>query len=333
MITIEDLRKKHETEKEKSDYISKIAGYKITLLTSAIAIIATLSTVTILFIDKVFKSNNTLLVKSPIGLTDILKFEISDNLKFSIVAVIFFIVAIFVGINLFSNNKLVKILAKQHADLVTVMQIFEALKNNVEQNNSELSKFLNQSETISRNLKAAPVSSLISWSDSGTIEILSKKVWSVSYSLKWLSEDRIKMILEELFRHKTHEYHYMLLQDYNNPKGFADKTFNKIKNQINSFEYKKNCRVNERFVIKKAKEHILFPLPNDISIYQEFIENEKYNSIVVINTHEFCDNNNESVDSVDLDSKYDLRFKDNIQVNRLIMWFKTVWNDSNNFDE
>lgn len=332
MISIDELRKKHQTEKEKHEYSSKLLKIRHGWITTVFGFAALTVTIAILFLDRLLKLNKDIWVNIPESLNNNLKIEIPLDLRLEIAGAILLIALVFIALNWFSNNNLVKILAKQHADLVTVMEIFEAVKENVDKNNSELSKFITQSKTISKNLKSAPVSSLISWGDSGNIEILSKKVWSVSYSLFWLNKYRVNEILNELHHNKDHEYRYIIIPDDNLPKGEKDITVVKINNWIIDFDRINKTNLKDRFIIKKAKDKLFFPLPNDISIYQSFINDDETSSIVVINTHEFCDNRHtHEIKKEDLDKNFDLRFKEPIQVNRLVKWYDNFWKESKNF--
>ncbi|NVN96676.1 hypothetical protein HXX01_00240 [Candidatus Nomurabacteria bacterium] len=209
---------------------------------------------------------------------------------------------------------------EQHADLVVVMRIFETLSNKLDDNNLKLSKFLSQTETISQNLQNAPVSSLISWHNSELIEIQSKKVWAFSYTLKWLDEKRVLDILKELSDKKDHEYHFILA---NTDVVARNEKVKSISDKISDFDRINNTNIAARFIVKPVtKGDFLFSIPNDIAIYQDFLEGDKTTSIVVINTEEFCNNNGVIHDK---ERNFDIRFSELRQVNRIIEWYKKYW--------
>ncbi len=181
------------------------------------------------------------------------------------------------------------------------------------------------------NIKNAAFTNIISWRNAGQIEIDAEKVWAISYSLKWLSEVRINQILKELDKYPEHKYRFILVK-YDKIK--RDAIYTKINKKILYFDRINKTNLKTRFIIKKIKsENILLPISNDIAIYQSFVSGDEMQNIVVINTREFNDNeNNHEIKEEDLDNKFDIRFQEPIQVSRLITWYDSFWNNPNNFE-
>lgn len=262
----------------------------------------------------------------------------------AVISGIIFFVVYFI-IEKISNHQVVKNVYKQQTNLTKVYKSLDSTISNLYTNNESLEeKIISLNTTItsldekitkvvsiSENIKKAPLSNLISWGDAGNIETLAKKVWAVSYSLRWLDDKRTGQILKELKMYQEHEYHFILVKE--DPVE-RDAIYTKINNKIIDFDRINETSIKDRFIIKKInQDNLLIPIANDIAIYQSFIDDDATQDIVVINTHEFCDNNsNHEIKDEDLDNNFDFRFKKDIQVSRLKIWYENFWNNANMFE-
>jgi len=223
---------------------------------------------------------------------------------------------------------------KQHIDIGVVLQMFNALEKDFEEKEHKMDDYLKEIEETSKNLAKAPVTNLISWDTSEEYEKKAKEVWSFSYSLNWLDDKRIEDKCFELLKNHHHRYRYLLAEENETSR---NTTINRINCKIIKFDSEHNSEVLKRFNVMSLKtRRVLFPVPNDVSIYQgalsDAIDRDNklaYNNIVVIATEEIKDTDNRSFrhnrDRIDVE-KYDIMFKDEIQVQRVIEWYEDMWN-------
>ena len=309
MSKIKQLRETYEKERVYSDYkhdlTSRNKNWHKDILTVAILLI----TVFVLFIDKLWKPKDGII------------FDDMFWFKFIIAISVLGIACLLIWFNKRADKQIIKELITQYTRdytrLTEVLKIFEALENDIR-------GFSKQAENISTNLQQAPISNLITWDDYKSKEKDAEKVWAFSYSLNWLLKDKcqaVKDILCELkdSRYNTHEYRYILVES-NVVKRNAIKK--QITTMITDFDNQYNTRIKERFQIKAiSKGKLLFPVPNDIVICQNYEEGGKTKSIVVINTFEMTNENNDINSAL----AYDIQFKDEIQISRVVEWYKEIW--------
>jgi hypothetical protein len=178
---------------------------------------------------------------------------------------------------------------------------------------------------LTENIHRAPVSHLITWRNSADIEYRSRIVWSISYTLQWLNDNRIKCIIEELVDKRDNEYKFIYIGD-NESDGLIikDRVDSIISSTIISlYKNKKDIlKIRERFRIEIAKNRKI-PIPNDVCIYREFQEGfNNCKEIVVINMKEF-----EETENCDIDNNYDLKFENEKSRYRVKSWFIQTWNE------
>lgn len=296
MATIKEIRKKYEDEKYKSDYKHDLGNRNRNWRKDIITVAILLITVFVLFIDKLWKPQGNIL------------FDDMFYFKLIIAFSVLIIACLVIWLDKQANNRIIEYIGKHYVGLTEVLEIFEALEN------------------ISDHLKQAPVSNLILFDTSRKMEVDAIKVWSFSYSLKWLTEKnykRVDAILEELntLEYKLHEYHYILF-DPDNSRG---QIIRDIRRKINDFDTLHKSDIAKRFVLKRIiKSTLFFPIPNDIVIYQtyayETIGTNKGKNAIVINTEK---------EDKSFYSGYDILFDDEKQVDRVIQWYDNLWNSIN----
>jgi len=303
MSSIGKIREQYEENRTESDFANDLVSRKKNWHKDIFTVATLLITVFVLFIDKLWKPHDGFL------LDDMFYFKL-------IIAVSVLVIAgLVILLNKRTDNKTIKELAKHNIPVIEVLKVFEELEKMLENNVPRI-------ETASKNLRTAPVSNLITWEDSHNIEVEAKKVWAFSYSLKWLTQNehrRVHEILEELKNDNEHEYHFILAKSDSVETETIQTT---IQTFITDFDRNNNTQTKDRFIIKIiSKPKLLFPIPNDIVICQNFIEGGEEKNIVVITSTELTD----KTGNIEFDKTFDIAFREPIQITRVVKWYEDIW--------
>lgn len=226
------------------------------------------------------------------------------------------------------TNKIIEYQAKNFGHLKTVLETFSSLEESYKSKTENLDKQLGIAKETAKNIANSPLSNLISWQQSGEMEIESDRVFAISIDLEWINnEKKLNEIFNDLKEKKGDKYFYILtsnsekaLKNYNDVIGF-------LTEQANLFP---NDKLDERFQVVKLIDYkvggckvyedgnFTLPIPNDIVIYKK--ERKK---VVVISTATVTRDR----DNSDEINKYDVKFTDDHQVARVELWFKRIWKE------
>jgi len=246
-----------------------------------------------------------------------------------IVMIIFVIVVAFISILIISltGRSIINKLSSRHLNIITVLESFNTIENS-------FANYVPEIKKISTNLKRAPVSDIITWEESREMEVDALYVWSFSYSLWWLTENefkRVNDILDELRENNDHEYHYILYD----PENKQEQTIRDIRRKIDMYDRVYNCKIADRFILKRITESEYFPLPNDIVICQTYgfetkeekKGEKKAKDAVVVNTKrepKFYEDKR-GFNENEKNQGYDFVFRHKEQVERVIDWYADLW--------
>ena len=252
MSKLDKLYSKYSTQKEKDDYKSSMVRLRTGSFIAGVSLIVVLVTVLLLFMDKVSKVENGEIIISKI--------------PFIMLGVAGIFLVLFLSLSFYTDKKIIKRLSTQHTDFLKIIDVFKNIENGL--------------SPISKNLREAPISNLITWGNSKDIEIESKEVWAYSYSLEWLTKEknkRIKEILVELLVYPTHRYLFITPIKTTNP----NLNSNPIKKAISEFKTmlvtNKSLSDEEREVILKyLHENLINKFKKkDISEIKTMLETDK----------------------------------------------------------
>ncbi|MDB5227813.1 MAG: hypothetical protein JWN78_2006 [Bacteroidota bacterium] len=247
-------------------------------------------------------------------------------------AFVFFI--IFATVLYFQITRITDQLAKNYADFKTVLETFIYLEDTYNLKIINLGKQISIAEATAKNIANAPLSNLISWNQSGKLELEASRVFAISIDLSWVNnQDKLEEIFMDLRANPDDKYFYIVTSN--------SETALKNINDINTFLAKEiqnnpEIKYKERFKIIKLIDlekdgckifpdgNFTLPIPNDIVIYKK-ITAGRVEKTAVISTQTITKTNQRSAD--ELDNNYDVKFTDHNAVSRIELWFKRTWEE------
>lgn len=310
---LQEIISKSEVQSHKFNLANLKYGWVVAILALAVSI----ATISILLIDKglVLDEQKTINISAT---------------TIWIVSITVIVAFLFAVLNIIADKSFLKKISEQTFFKKDIVEFFLEIVRDINIKNRNLDHMLQEITKTTDNFEKAPFENLISWYNAEKIEDSAQKVWSISYTLKWLNENRINKILNELVMYPDHEYHYIVL----NKDASADRInlVKKLKKEF-ALQYKEKngteIHFGERFYLKYCGNTIDVPIPNDTSVYQSFADKGRLNhEIVVINTVEFHGNGDEE-NEVTLKSNFDFKFDDNAHVTRVKQWFDHTWKELN----
>ncbi len=243
---------------------------------------------------------------------------------YSIITAVIFL-GLFFMLFLLLTKRITFYLAKNYTRLKDALEILDSTNNDYNVKINELQNQLNTAQLTTQNIANSPISNLISWYESGNLEIQANRVFAISINLNWLNEKVLNHIFDDLENNLDDKYFYIVAEK--SPKTVAK--VNKIKKLISKKDSEKlELKIKDRFNLAnlydlKICDELVYgegsytlPIPYDTVIYKS----EKFRT-AVISTKEVPEN----ITDEDLMKNYDVKFTDEEQVDRIEFWFKNTW--------
>ena len=146
---------------------------------------------------------------------------------YSIITAVIFL-GLFFMLFLLLTKRITFYLAKNYTRLKDALEILDSTNNDYNVKINELQNQLNTAQLTTQNIANSPISNLISWYESGNLEIQANRVFAISINLNWLNEKVLNHIFDDLENNLDDKYFYIVAEK--SPKTVAK--VNKIKKII-----------------------------------------------------------------------------------------------------
>jgi hypothetical protein len=234
-------------------------------------------------------------------------------------------VSLFLILYHYQAKRMTFYLVKNYTQLKTVLEIFSSLENTYHLKFGDLEKQIIAAKETAKNIANSPLSNLISWEQSGKLELEAYRVFGISIDLSWLNNrQKLDEIYQDLKSKPCDKYYYILTSN----SEVALNNLNEIQAYVNSQsihfpDLKSRFKIIKLIDLKMndckiySDGNFTLPIPNDIVIYK----NENGTKTAVVSTSSI----QKQRDMSDLMSNYDVKFTAANEVSRIELWFKRTW--------